>query len=96
MQIDEKGKYFTARVTKHGVSIVAATRDGIVRGILHLAQDNRLKDELNNDERFVAITQAEVWDAAQVKQLSSSPVLILNKEHIIWVVPADETQSGSQ
>lgn len=90
-QVDEKGKYYTDHVTKRGMSVVAAMRGAVVRGVVHLALDNRLKDEMNNAERFIAITKAQVWDADENRLQYQADVLIVNKEQIVWIFPTPET-----
>jgi hypothetical protein len=89
--VDEKGKYFTDHVTKRGMPIVASIRGAVVRGVVHLALDNRLKDEMNNGERFIAITQAQVWDASEKQMQYQTDLLIVNKEQIVWIFPAPDT-----
>jgi hypothetical protein len=92
-RVDEKGKYFTTHVNKHAVSVVARVQDSIVQGTMHLTPENRLKDELNNHETFVAITDAEVWALNGARPLYSTPALIVNKNQIAWIFPRhSETQ----
>ena len=60
-RVDEKGKVFTTRVTKASVTVTARVGDSIVQGTIHISPENRLKDELNHVENFIAITDAQVW-----------------------------------
>jgi len=95
-RVDQKGKFYTARVTKEANSVVVTTVSSIIRGTLHVMRDTRLKDELNNVERFVAITDAEVFDLSGQNHLYSNKVLLVNKDLIIWVMPQEEPQSADE
>lgn len=87
---DEKGKYFTAQVTKRSVWTTLATAANVFRGRMHLLPENRLKDELNNGERFIALTETQVYAPDGVTQLYSVPLVIVNKEQIVWVFPESD------
>lgn len=88
--IDNKGKYFTPRISKHVLRIVVRVGDRILRGCFHLTPDNRLKDELNNGEAFAAITDVEIRDALDERVLAQTPLIIINKGQILWIYPSDE------
>jgi hypothetical protein len=89
-RIDEKGKVFTTRVTKQSAAITARMGESIIYGMIHIAPDNRLKDELNNQEKFIAITQAQVWSVGGERPLYETDVLIVNKDHLDWIFPRNE------
>jgi len=86
-RVDAKGKYYTTHVSKQSVAVVARVQDSIVHGTVHLTPDNRLKDELNGDETFLAVTQAEVWEIGGERPLYTTDVLIVNKDQIVWIFP---------
>jgi hypothetical protein len=86
-RVDEKGKVFTERITKRAVPVVACIGDLIVRGTVHLKPDNRLKDELNDNEQFIAITQAHVLEHRGKRALYKTEALIVNKSQIAWIFP---------
>ena len=89
-RVDQKGKYYTARVSKETAPVMIATPTSIIHGSMHVLRESRLKDELNSAERFVAITNAAVFDLDNQTQLYSSEVLLLNKDLIVWVIPQEE------
>ncbi len=89
-RLDEKGKYYTTRVTKRSVSVVAFAQGTVISGTMHLLLDNRVKDELNGGEHFVALTHAQVRDLASGQILCEDETVLLNKEHVVWIVPHDE------
>lgn len=88
-RIDEKGKVFTTRMTKRAVSVVACIGDLIVRGTIHLKPDNRLKDELNDNEQFIAFTQAQISERRSKRVLYKTDALIVNKAQIVWIFPRE-------
>lgn len=88
-QYDDKGKIFTQVVTKHPVPVIVQTAQYQIRGILHVKPDQRVKDELNGQERFIAVTDAVVYNSDNV-ELYRSSFLVLNTAHIQWLVPDEE------
>lgn len=90
VRVDHKGKYFTERVSKRRVSVIARTPDAIIHGTACLTPDNRLKDELNNGEVFIAITDAQVKDVCDESVLYEAETLLVNKHQLIWIIPYDK------
>ncbi len=88
-RVDEKGKFFTAHVTKLRLPITACIGNWLVEGIIHLKSDNRLKDELNDGETFIAITQARVWAIGTSNPVYEPEVLIVHKNEIVWIFPRE-------
>lgn len=93
IEYDEKGKYYTNVIQKIAVPSVIQTTAHLIRGAIHVRQDERLKDELENKERSIAVTDATVTDA-DGKVVFKSPFLAVMKEHIVWIMPAGDGQSG--
>lgn len=90
-RVDEKGKVFTDHVSKHGILVTARVDDTIIQGTLHVTSDNRLKDELNNSETFIALTQAQVWTLNGTNPIYSTEVLLVNKTRINWIFPREDS-----
>ena len=97
-RVDEKGKYYTSRLNKKVVKVVVATDANIVRGTMYVMPDIRLKDDLNSNERFIAVTDAEIFDQGGETRLYRNDLLILNKDRIAWLLPQkdDESSEGEQ
>jgi hypothetical protein len=93
-RVDQKGKYYTERVTKEKIQVTIATTTHIIRGTVHVMRNLRLKDELNNSEQFIAVTDAEVYELSGQTRLHGNQVLLLNKELVVWVLPHEESQPG--
>ena len=89
IEYDEKGKYYTDIITKTPVSAMIQTSTHLVRGLVHVRQGERLKNELERDEVFLAVTEASVVGADD-KILFSAPFIALKRSQIVWVIPSDE------
>ena len=87
IEYDEKGKYYTNVIQKVAVPAIVQTTKSLIRGMVHVRQDERLKDELENSEDFIAMTNIEVLDEAG-KIIFSGPFLAVQKDQIVWVMPA--------
>jgi hypothetical protein len=93
MQYDEKGKIFTQIVTKNPINVIIQTTQNIIHGCVHVRQGYRLKDELNGQERFLAVTDAVVNDL-QNNQLYQAGFLAVNVDQIIWIIPQGDDPSS--
>ena len=91
-RVNEKGKYFTDHITKRSLPITACVRDWIIQGTIHLMGENRLKDELNDGETFIAITDVQISGRAGETTVYETPVLIVKTDQIAWIFPRDDAQ----
>lgn len=90
LHIDDRGKYFTQRISKESVDAMVRTTDHFIVGNVYVRPDQRLKDELNSDHgRFVAITNARVYDALGERLLFATNFLLVTYEHVILISPVD-------
>ncbi len=92
-QFDEKGKFFTNVVTKKPVRVIIQTTSHLIHGDVHVKPDQRIKDELQNDQ-YLAVTDAVVF-GPDGKQLYCCHFMTVNRDHMIWVIPQDELIEGS-
>ncbi len=86
---DDKGKIFTDVVSKEPIEVIVQTTSQRIEGSLHIRPGERLKDELNHQDRFVAVTDAVVMDA-NGQDLYRTELLLVNREAIVWVLPKEE------
>lgn len=88
-QFDEKGKIFTQVVSKHPILATIQTVNNLIRGTMHVRPDARVKDELNGSDHFLAVTDAVVYNN-QKEELYRSNFIVVNVDHIVWVIPEEE------
>jgi hypothetical protein len=91
IEYDEKGKIFTDIVSKVPVLSTIQTTTHLMRGHVHIRKDQRIKDELDRDEAFLALTDVSVL-GEDGQTLFQAPFLAVRRSHIIWVLP--EQQNG--
>jgi len=84
-RFDTDGKTFSHVVHTQGLAIVVQTKNNIIRGTLHLRDNERVKDALNTSEEFVALTNAQVFDPKGETVLYETSFLALNRQSIAWV-----------
>jgi len=94
-QYDEKGKIFTTVITKKPVEVIIQTTIHKIIGFVHYRPDNRLIDELNAIDTFLAVTNGKIFDL-NGDLLYQADFLTINIRHILWVVPAMETKQGME
>lgn len=90
IEFDDKGKIFTDVVSKDTVEAIVQTTQHLVRGKVHVRQDDRFKDELDRDELFLAMTDASVFDA-DGKELHKTHFLAVRRAQIVWVMPVTDS-----
>lgn len=91
IEYDEKGKIFTDIVSKIAVYATLQTTTHRMRGRIHIRRDQRVKDELDRNESFLAFTDVSVFgDDGNV--LFEAPFVAVQREHIVWVIPEPNTE----
>jgi predicted ABC-type ATPase len=89
MRYDDKGKYFTDVISKQRVPAMIHTGNHFIRGHIHARHNQRLKDELNIVEPFIAVTDAVVYNNTG-EELHRASFLALNRNQIHWIIPENE------
>jgi hypothetical protein len=90
-QFDDKGKIFTNVISKKPITVTIMTNSGRVHGTIHIRPEDRLKDELNRTDTFIALTNATIYDL-QDKLIATCKFMSVNGANIIWVIPDDEIE----
>lgn len=90
IEYDEKGKIFTDIVSKIAIYATIQTTTHRMRGRLHVRRDQRVKDELDREEGFLALTEVTVLDEGG-NILFEAPFLAVRRDHIVWVTPEPKT-----
>lgn len=89
-EFDEKGKIFTDIVSKVSIYVNLQTTTHMIRGRMHVRRDQRVKDELDRSEKFLALTDVQVL-GPDGQALFQSPFLAVKREHIVWVMPEQKS-----
>lgn len=86
IEYDEKGKIFTDIVSKVAIQATVQTTTHMLRGNIHVRRDQRIKDELDISENFLAMTEVSVL-GPDGQALFQAPFLAVRRSHIVWVIP---------
>ena len=89
IEYDDKGKIFTEVISKLPIPVMVQTKVQMIKGILHVRRGERLKDELDRDELFLALTDAHVLGVGG-EILFQVPFLAIRRNQIVWVIPEEE------
>jgi hypothetical protein len=89
IEYDDKGKIFTDIVSKTAILATVQTTTHLLRGNIHVRRDQRIKDELDLEESFLAITDANVL-GADGQVVFHAPFLAVKRSHIVWVIPEQD------
>ncbi len=95
MHVDHKGKYFTNVISKDVVRTVIQTLTIRIVGDIYVRPGERLKDELNKSDKFIAVTDAVVLNA-RGEEIYRSDFLTVNLDHILWLSPASEAEKKAE
>ena len=83
------------RVPTDRIEALVRTSDQIIVGRVHAEPGKRLKDEMNHSStRFIAITDARVYDAAGRELLYKTDFLLVANSHIVSVTPRQSITAG--
>ena len=93
-EYEGKGKIFTDVVRKHPLPALIQTVTHQIRGYVHVSPGERVKNELDRNELFLAVTAAEIMDASG-KVIYQAPFIAVRREQIVWVIPLDEEAKAS-
>jgi len=86
---DDKGKFYTDVITKEAVPVLIQTPTNRIRGNVYIRPGERIKDQINQDDTFLAVTEAILYDLAG-EELYRSSFLLVNREYLIWLLPEDQ------
>lgn len=94
-RFDEKGKIFTDVITKEPIPAIIQMPGYQIRGVVHVRTDERLKDELNKPEEFMAVTDAIIYGVDGV-EAARGDFIAVNRSHILWVVPESDAPGAAE
>ena len=93
-EYDENGKIFTDIISKISTYVTLQTTTHMIRGRMHVRRDQRVKDELDRSEKFLALTDVQVL-GPDGQALFQSPFLAVDRDHIVWVMPEKMEEDNS-
>ena len=89
LEYDEKGKYYTDVIKKEVILCNVQTTIHRIKGYIHIRKGERLSDEINRDNFFLAVTNAQVC-SLEGELLFNNDFLAVNREQIVWIMPIEE------
>jgi hypothetical protein len=81
-------------VRKVAVPVVVRTNHHFVIGTYHSRPAIRLIDDLINVERFLALTEATVFDESG-RLCYRAKFISISREHVEWIIPKSEMEDKS-
>lgn len=92
---DEKGKFYTDIISKKDIHVTIQTLSHRIEGVVHARRGDRLKDELNTEEKFLAVTDVVIFGKDNNEEFTV-PFLAIHRNNIIWIFPTsgDEIEIG--
>jgi len=95
IEYDERGKIFTDIVSKVAIHATVQTTTHMLRGHIHVRRDQRIIDELDLSENFLALTDVDVL-SADGQIVFQVPFLAVRRSHIVWVIPESKTNEEGE
>ncbi len=86
---EENGKYFTDVIRKKPVEVLIQTTHQLLRGFIHVRSDYRLKDEIDEPEKILAVTDVTVY-GGDGAALYRTNFMALGRTQIVWIIPCEE------
>jgi hypothetical protein len=96
LEFNEKGKYFTDIISKVAVPTIIQTVSHRIEGSVHVRLDGRIKDELDTNEPFLAVTNARIFNPADDSVLYEASFMTISRSQIVWVIPANENSRSGE
>ena len=95
IEFDDNGKFFTNIISKKPVPAIIQTITHRIHGNIHIPQDQRIKDELDLPEKFIAVTDAVIY-LPDGQVLYKAGFLAVQRNEIVWVLPERELTDSTQ
>jgi len=86
IEFDGKGKFYTDLIKKDPVPATIMTVTHKITGVIYVRPDQRIKDELDIEEKFLAITDATVY-SLQGNVIAHCGFMAVQRNQIVWVIP---------
>ncbi len=93
IKFDDKGKFFTDIISKEPVKARIQTVMQLIEGELHVRHNIRVKDELDLDEPFLAVTNAKVFNSSMEESFHTKFIAI-RRDQIVWITVIEDIEQG--
>ena len=85
-----KGKIYPQVISKSPIKFIMQTTMHQILGMLHVRVGDRVKDELDTADHFLAVTNADLFDISGTNLVYKTNFMAINVNQIIWVIPEKE------
>lgn len=92
-EYDNKGKFFTDVISKTPLAVLVQTTTHLIQGMIHIRRDERLKDELDRNKPFLALTDIKIL-GGEGQELYTSDFIAIQRKQIVWVLPQEEEETS--
>ena len=93
MSTFDRDTYFREdQISKAPTPVIIKTPGNTIEGDFHVRGTMRLIDEIKFEEKFIAVTDAVLFDRDGNK-LYRTNFITVNRDEILWIVPKAEIQS---
>lgn len=92
---DDKGKFYTSIISKDTVKARIQTTAQIIEGDVHVRRECRLKDELDKEEPFLAVTNAHVFNTSGEKSFHTEFIAV-RRDQIVWITTFKDLIKGDE
>jgi len=92
-EYDNKGKFFTDVISKTPLAVLVQTTTHLIQGMIHIRRDERLKDELDRNKPFLALTDIKIL-GEEGQELYTSDFIAIQRKQIVWVLPQEEEETS--
>jgi hypothetical protein len=85
IEYDDKGKLYTNIIQKTKVAATIQTVLQRIQGHIHVSNEQSLKDELEQNESFLAVTASTIINP-EGEAPQQNKFIVIQRSHITWVV----------
>ena len=79
-------------IRKDQIPVLIQTISGMIQGYIYVRQGQRVVDSLNHGDAFLAVTDAQFYDANNAL-VPGTYFITVNRAHIVWIRPDDVSVS---
>lgn len=91
LRVDQKGKFYTPRVSKETIAVLIRTSEHLIVGSIFVRPGYRVSDELNDPKlTFLSVTNARVYDAPGVELLYATGFLLVSAAQVVMLTPLED------